>query len=310
MPATRGYFEVPALIEDGIEVVPAVQMGRVLQFRKDNIKGEALRAVDYLKRVKPPTLAEEHHAYFSTVSGKPMAWSYDEKAGIYVPERPDDFLCKEFRKSVADTRGKGEWVSTLKQPRQPKAGETVPQGYAPMTLINFNKATDRVWFDKKADVWRIEYDSKNAFDILEPANGWTLLYVTETGYPEKTSQNRKEAEQTFGADASHFYADRNDLRAVLRGHLLGDDGPFYVAASCGLVGGPSDIGARSCRSSVEQGSKNLATPQKSVYKLSGATYSATFGLLEKLATGDGSIKELQNGARDLKRRFEELKPRK
>ncbi len=302
------YFEVPALIEDRKEIVPAVQMGMVLQFKKD--KEGALRAVDYLKRVEPPTLAEERHAYFDTKSGQPMAWSYDNENKIYVPERPDDWLSPEFRQSIADTRGKGEWTSTFKQPRQPNAGEAVPEGYAPVTIINFNRDTDRVWLDKKAGIWRIEYASKNAVDVLEPANGWTLSYVPETGYPGKTSQNRKDAEIIFGAGTSYFYAAIDGLRAVLRAHALNANGPFYVNANYEPGNRNSNIGARSCRSSVEQGSENLATPQKLMYELRAVEYSQTLDFLQAVGNGSASLSDAQKDARALHRKFSRLKPRK
>ena len=264
---TQTDIHVPALMDGDKVIVPQFWLGRDIKYKfltperaleygqnvfPDNyqrIIGELtevmkdtqvpLRAAYYNLSMDLPTLAESNHAFFGGSN--------------------------DYRQSVLSNRGRCEWTSTFKEPREPKKGEVVPKCHSPIRIIN---RPERIFFDAKRNIWIAEYDSKSIFDATEPADGWTTKYTRETGYPEETSSNRKSAVEIFGDDASYFCSTRSGLRAVLRGFSLYDDGPFYVDAGYVPDGRNSLVGVRSCRRS-EQGAEHLATP---VYVMGQAEY--------------------------------------
>jgi hypothetical protein len=117
-----------------------------------------------------------------------------------------------------------------------------------------------------------------------PPDGWTLEYDKPTGFPNRTSQKRKEAEKVFGDDTSYFYATRSGVRAVLRGFYIGDSGRFYVCAFCQPDDRSSGVGVR-LSSRSEQDAKHLATP---VYVMAEPDYK----VLERVAEGNPEIAEI------------------
>lgn len=121
-----------------------------------------------------------------------------------------------FGKDIAAEPYFSEWVSTFKEPRKPKAGELVPDGYRPIRLINL---PIRVF--NYQDSWQADYYSKNAHDVLEPPSGWILRCDFETGYPEITG-TKKESMKLFGKDASQFSAEDGfrPIRRVYKTFLL------------------------------------------------------------------------------------------
>ncbi len=168
----------------------------------------ALTAADY-QQFKPPTLAELRHAFFD--------------------RNPDGtFVSPEYRQSVLSNRGRGEWTSTFLR----DGTEAIER-------------PERVFYDRKSGLWIAEGGSVSKVKL--PYNGWAVEYDTSTGFPSRTSKNRRDAEEKFGDDASYFSSDRNGLRAVLRG-FSPDDGPFLVSA---VRPGYwySYVGSRSCRRS-------------------------------------------------------------
>jgi hypothetical protein len=142
---------------------------------------------------------------------------------------------KGYRQSVRAKLGYGEWTSTfLRDGRM--AIET------PENVVYRN------------GVWVVEGGKEIPVEL--PPDGWTLEYDKPTGFPSRTSQNRKDAERVFGDDTSYFYRNTNGVRAVLRDFALGDYGPFFVCADYVPNDRDSDIGGRECRRS-EQAAKQL-----------------------------------------------------
>ena len=166
-----------------------------------------------------PTLAELRHAYFD--------------------KNPDgSFVSPEYRQSVLSKRGSGEWASTFLRDGR----EAVER-------------PDRVYVDDKRGIWAAEGGKVAKVEL--PPEGWVLEYDMPTGFPSRTSQNRRDAEEVFGDDASYFWYNNNSLRAVFRDFLLGANGPFCVLAFCVPDYWDSDVGVRSA-SRLEQDAKHLA----------------------------------------------------
>lgn len=229
MPPMQDMIRVPALIESGKIIVPEIWLGRDLEYRhREGLN--CLSAAEYNSQMQLPTLAELRHAFF------------DKNAD-------GSWVCPDYRKGVISKRGCGEWPSTFNEPRKPHRGEVVPYGYHPIKIIN---RPERVFFDFKRG-WIAEYDSRNAFDVLEPHDGWTLRYCRETGYPEVTSSYREDAKKKFGDDASYFFTTEfyavRGLGSVLRFFNTRGRGRFCLIALCGPDYGEPKVGSRSCRRS-------------------------------------------------------------
>jgi hypothetical protein len=119
---------------------------------------------------------------------------------------------EDYRQSVLTERGYGEWTSTLLQDGK-RAIEN------PENIVYRN------------GVWVVEGGKVSSVEL--PPDGWTLEYDKPTGFPSRTSKERKDAEKIFGDDTSHFYATRSGVKAVLRYSALYDNGQFYVYAGYG-----------------------------------------------------------------------------
>jgi len=160
------------------------------------------------QEMKPPTLAEHVHAYFSkTGSG--------------------EFLCPEFRKNVRHHKGYGEWTSTfLKNGRE---------------MI---ERPDRVYYDLEINTWVAEGGKTRRIKL--PETGWVLEFDKETGFPVRSTLNKADAHKIFGDDASFFNATRLGLAAVIRDYNM-QLGPFCVLAHYGPGARVSYVGARSSR---------------------------------------------------------------
>jgi len=229
-PQTPNEIHVPALMDGDKVIVPEAWLGRDVEYRKDG--DNPLTAVAYNEQMQLPALAELRRAYFD--------------------KKPDgSFVSPEYRESVLSKRGYGEWTSTW--------------------LRNGKEAIERpekVFYDKKHKLWIAEGGKVKKVEL--PSDGWTLEYDKPTGFPSRTSQNRKDAERVFGDDTSYFWSNSNGLRAVLRNFTLSDSGPFCVDALYGPGARDSSIGSRSCSRS-EQDAKRLATP---VYVMGQTEYKA------------------------------------
>lgn len=216
------WIHVPALEEGGRIIVPEAELSKdvVTQIheRKRYEKYQAMwssvhivevparvithpTAEDFKGRVKLPTLAVLRHAYFDK-----------------TPE--GTWVSPEFRKAVLLNRDPEsflpvltEYTSTQKTVRTAKKCEVVPKGYKPIALEN---------------------QGGNSFDVLEPPEGWVVRYCHETGYPEVTSQNRRDAGKVFGKDASYFHPGFRDWGVVIVGNWhdsrMPDKGRFPVGS--------------------------------------------------------------------------------
>ena len=132
---------------------------------------------------------------------------------------------EDYKQSVLSKYGYGEWTSTFLRDDR----EAIEN---PSNVVYRN------------GVWVLE--GGKVSDVELPPNGWTLEYDKPTGFPSRTSQNRKDAEKVFGDDTSYFYRNMSGTRVVLRGFVLGDGGPFYVDADCGPDSRYSYVGGRAC----------------------------------------------------------------
>ena len=215
-------IHVPALMDGEKAIVPQFWLGKDVEYRQDR-ESNSLSAVGYNSQMTLPTLAELRRAFFDTKSGQSMAWSFDAKEKIYLPNRPDDWLSPEYRQSVLSKRGYGEWTSTFL-----KDGREAIENPANVVYRN------GIWIAEGGKVTPVEL----------PPDGWALEYDKPTGFPSRTSQQKKDAEKVFGDDTSYFYRTTSGVRAVLRDFALGDSGPFYVGAHYVPDDRPSDLGGR------------------------------------------------------------------
>lgn len=230
---TQHEIQVAALMDGNRIVMPQFWLCSDSEYRKDR-KDNSLSAAEYNDQMRLPTLAELRHAYFDAQDGTVITCEQNER-GVYVPMRTD-FVSPEYRKNVQSKRGYGEWTSTF--------------------LEDGKRAIERpenVVY--KNGVWRAEGGKVTLVEI--PPDGWTLEYDKPTGFPSRSSQNRKDAEKVFGDDTSYCYFNSNGLRAALRGFGLDDSGPFYVGAVCVPGGRRSAVGGRACSRS-EQGAERFA----------------------------------------------------
>ena len=101
----------------------------------------------------------------------------------------------DYKQSALSKRGYGEWTSTFLRDGR----EAIER---PENIVYRNG----VWVVEGGKVTQVEL----------PPDGWTLEYDKPTGFPSRTSSNRKDAEKVFGDDTSYFYAMRDGVRAVLR----------------------------------------------------------------------------------------------
>ncbi|MBI2971883.1 MAG: hypothetical protein HYY37_05680 [Candidatus Aenigmarchaeota archaeon] len=214
----------------------------------------ALSPAGYNSRMQLPTLAELRYAYCG--------------------RNPDgSFVSPDYKQSVRSMRGRGEWTSTFL--RDGREAIENPENFV-----------------CRNGIWVVEGGKVSPVEL--PPDGWTLEYDKPTGFPSRTSQERRNAEGVFGNDASYFYRNTRGVRAVLRNFGLNDSGPFYVNASYGPADGDSYVGARSCRrepdtrnASVDVG-QSMERRALPVYAMGQAEYDA----LLQLAQGNPQLEEI------------------
>jgi hypothetical protein len=242
---TNNEIYVPALMDGDRIIVPEVWLGRDVEYRKDR-DNHALTAVAYNEQMQLPALAELRRAFFDK---NPIG----------------SWVSPEYKESVLSKRGCGEWTSTFL--RDGKEAIERPE---------------KVFYDEKHKLWVAEGGKVKKVEL--PFDGWTLEYDKPTGFPSRTSQNRKHAERVFGNDTSYFYASKNGLRAVSQHFSFFNYGPFSVDASCAPDYWYSYFGSHSCRRS-EQDAQRLATP---VYVMNQKEYD----ILVEVSTDDARVREL------------------
>lgn len=210
---------------------------RVAALRNNSVHAKRfwLSSIKYLRdnRNRPRSAAEAYH-------GAP---ALAELWHAFFSRNRRRHVSPDYRRDVRSSQGRGEWTATFKEPQKPECGEAVPEHYAPVRLIN---RPAFVLFDKERGVWLATYDAANAFDCLEPPEGWVTSYNAQ-GYPEQTSYRKEDAQAVWGKDASYFMTARTGLRPVLRSYSRNDYGPFFVNALCEPGHRDDYVGSRSCR---------------------------------------------------------------
>lgn len=205
MPRTQKEIFVPALVENGRIIVPNMYLGNEIKYRTR--QGKPLSAAEY-QSFNLPTLAELMHAFFDKTAG-----------GVFVsPEYRQSMLPQ----SALSTK-RYEWTSTFLW----KGKELIEK-------------PERVFYDEKHELWIAEARIDNIHRVETPNNGWVLEYDKSTGFPSRTSKNKKKAENKFGGDASYFDKSEDGLRAVLWSSSL-------IGAGYRPGDRSSDFGARYCR---------------------------------------------------------------
>lgn len=96
-----------------------------------------------------------------------------------------------FRKNVFETDLTAEWTSTFVQERRLHAGEILPKGYDPVTVIHRPEHIIYLWGE-----WIIEGGQK--LDTFLPEEGWYVpengqLISPYTGLPTQTVSTKEEA---------------------------------------------------------------------------------------------------------------------
>lgn len=138
------------------------------------------------------------------------------------------FTNNDYRQSARSRKGRGEWTSTFLQ--DGKRAIEMPENVV-----------------YRNGVWVVEGGKTILVEL--PPNGWTLEYDKPTGFPSRTSQNKKDAEKVFGDNASIYHSNSNGLMVVSRLFDVYGSGPFFVLANCKPDAVNSYVGGRACRRS-------------------------------------------------------------
>lgn len=204
---TRPEIYVPELVEDDRIIVPAVALGREIEYRTTG--EDALTIAEY-QAFNPPTLAELRHAYLDK----------DDTGNWVAPE---------YRESALSNRNRCECTSTF---------------LADGTRIV--ERPERLFYDDTCGLWIAEADPKNVHNVELPPTGWITGFDLRTGFPCRTG-SREDAIREFGNDASIFYAVRTGFRAVFPIYRSDGYGRFHITTALGPDGRSLNMYARSSR---------------------------------------------------------------
>ena len=126
----KANIRVPPLISDGKTVIPGFRLSKVGYCVDD--KGRNFGIVEYHEERRLPTLKQLRHTYYDRENGSVMEWHNEN--GIWIPDHVD-WASAAYRSSVFPGQDKGEYTATFAQPRRRKKGESVPEGYRPVKII-------------------------------------------------------------------------------------------------------------------------------------------------------------------------------
>lgn len=191
----------------------------------------------------------------------------------------------EYRTTVENTGGKGEWTSTFLE-----NGKYLIE--RPQRIVYEN------------GVWKAEKGERIKLPIRASLqNGWATKYFR--GFPVEVG-SKKDAERVFGKDRSYFWVNNNGLRAVLRLHdwLLVSNGPFSVDANFESDSRNDDVGVRAA--SRLSNSEAVATPEKITVEFTPEEYSQYIGFLERLKEGKITLEEIRGESENIYQIFSSI----